>query len=205
MLKIWGRKTSSNVRKVLWCCAELGIDYDREDVGGEFGKNDEQWYLDMNPNGLVPTIEDDGMILWESNSIVRYLCHKHSEGDMWPTDRQERAVAEKWMDWQLSVLAPKCGPIFRGIVHTPEDQRDHAAMKEAGDELTRVVRFLDKPLAGNDYVMGDKLSMVDLVLGVHVNRYYVLVEDKPAIANVDAWYERLKARPAFAEHVMICP
>lgn len=204
-MKVWGRKTSSNVRKVLWCAAELGVEFEREDIGGDFGKNDEQWYLDMNPNGLVPTIEDDGMTLWESNTIIRYLCHKHSEGDMWPSDRQERAVAEQWMDWQLSVYAPKCGPIFRGIVHTPEAQRDMAAMKEAGDELARVSLFLDKRLEGRDFIMGDKLTMVDCALGVHVNRYYVLVEEKPVHLNLDAWYERIKARPAFDKHVPICP
>jgi glutathione S-transferase len=205
MLKIWGRNTSSNVRKVLWCCAELGIEYDREDIGGNFGKNDEQWYLDMNPNGLVPTVEDDGMILWESNSIVRYLCNKYSEGEAWPSDRQERAEAEKWMDWQLSVYAPKCGPIFRGIVHTPEAERDPVAIKAASDELIKVSAFLDKHLEGRDFMMGDKLTMTDFALGIHVNRYYVLVEDKPAQPNLDAWYERLKARPTFVESVMICP
>ncbi|HAA92863.1 MAG TPA: glutathione S-transferase [Rhodospirillaceae bacterium] len=205
MLKIWGRKTSSNVRKVLWCADELGVEFEREDVGGDFGGNDEQWYLDMNPNGLVPTIEDDGMILWESNAIIRYLCCKHDQGGMYPADIQERAEAEKWMDWHLTVAVPKTGPIFRGIVHTPEDQRDHAAMKECGEELTRIYQFVEKRLEGRDYIMGDRFTMVDCALGVHVNRYYVLVEERPAFKYMDAWYERLKARPPFDTHVTICP
>jgi glutathione S-transferase len=205
MLKIMGRKTSSNVRKVLWCAAELGLEFDRTDVGGDFGGNSEQWYLDLNPNGLVPTVDDDGLILWESNTIIRYLCSKHSNGKMYPTDIGERALTEKWMDWHSTVATPKTGPIFRGIVHTPEDKRDHAAMKVAGDELTRVYQMLERQLEGKTYVMGDNLGMADFALGMHVHRYYVLVEDKPPLKNMDAWYDRLKGRPAFVEHVMVCP
>ena len=205
MLKIWGRKNSSNVRKVLWCAAELGLEFVREDVGGDFGKNDEQWYLDMNPNGLVPTVEVDGNTLWESNTIIRYLCCKHSAGVMYPIDPGARAKAEMWMDWHTSVATPKTGPIFRGIVHTPEDKRDHAAMKAAGEELTKAYQMLEKQLDGKAYVMGDKLTMVDCALGMHVHRYYMLVEDKPALKNLDGWYERLKGRPAFVEHVIPFP
>lgn len=205
MLKIWGRKNSSNVRKVLWCAAELGLEFVREDVGGDFGKNDEQWYLDMNPNGLVPTVEVDGNTLWESNTIIRYLCCKHSAGVMYPIDPGARAKAEMWMDWHTSVATLKTGPIFRGIVHTPEDKRDHAAMKAAGEELTKAYQMLEKQLDGKAYVMGDKLTMVDCALGMHVHRYYTLVEDKPALKNIDGWYERLKGRPAFVEHVIPFP
>ena len=147
----------------------------------------------------------DGMILWESNAIIRYLCCKHDQGGMYPADIQERAEAEKWMDWHLTVAVPKTGPIFRGIVHTPEDQRDHAAMKECGEELTRIYQFVEKRLEGRDYIMGDRFTMVDCALGVHVNRYYVLVEERPAFKYMDAWYERLKARPPFDTHVTICP
>ena len=106
MLDVIGRKTSSNVMKVLWSCAELGLDYEREDLGGPFGGNDTPRYRALNPNGIVPTIVEDDFVLWESNSIVRYLAHEHGHGTLWPTDARTRARAERWMDWQLSILSP---------------------------------------------------------------------------------------------------
>ena len=124
MLKILGRKNSSNVQKVLWCCDELGLAYEREDVGGSFGKNRDPEYLALNPNGLVPTIIDDGFVLWESNSIIRYLAAKHGRGTLYPEDLRARALAERWMDWQLSVLGPAIGPVFWGLIRTPPGKRD---------------------------------------------------------------------------------
>src|SRR5207248_11359982 len=119
MLKILGRKTSSNVQKVLWCCDELGIAFEREDVGGPYGRNNTPEYLALNPNGLVPTIDDDGFILRESNAIVRYLCAKHGIGKLCPTDLQRRADADRWMDWQQTTLGPPMGILFRGLLKQP--------------------------------------------------------------------------------------
>jgi glutathione S-transferase len=104
-MKIWGRANSINVIKVLWCADECGLKYEREDVGGAFGGNDQKWYLDMNPNGVVPTIDVGGRIIWESNSAVRYLAAKHAAGTLWPTDPGLRSEADRWMDWQLSTIA----------------------------------------------------------------------------------------------------
>ena len=105
MIKIWGRNTSSNVQKVMWAVGEIGLPHERIDIGGPFGKNREPAYLAMNPNGLVPTLEEeDGFLLWESNSIVRYLAAKHRAGRLEPADLHARARASDWMDWQLSVL-----------------------------------------------------------------------------------------------------
>ena len=121
MLKILGRKSSSNVQKVLWCCAEIGLAFERADIGGDFGGNKTPDYLALNPNGLVPTINDDGFILWESNSCVRYLAAKYGKGKLWPADPQVAASASRWMDWQLSTVNAPVGTLFRSMLKKPAD------------------------------------------------------------------------------------
>src|SRR4249919_581018 len=136
MLKVWGRASSSNVQKVMWAVTEIGLPVERIDIGGPFGKNREKPYLAMNPNGLVPTIEEeDGFTMWESNSIVRYLGAKHQNRTVEPADLKTRARAQMWMDWQLSVMAPAITPVFWGLIRTPADKRDPKAI-EAGKEKT---------------------------------------------------------------------
>jgi glutathione S-transferase len=128
VLKIWGRKNSVNVQKVLWCAAELDLDYERIDAGLEFGLNNEEWFLALNPNGRVPLIQDGDFTLWESNSIVRYLCATHDLGGLYPKSPRQRAAAERWMDWQLSTLAGPTSIAFRNLVRTPPGKRDAAAV-----------------------------------------------------------------------------
>src|SRR5260370_24937049 len=132
MIKIWGRNTSVNVQKVMWTVGELGLQHERIDVGGPFGKNNEPAYLAMNPNGLVPTLQADGFLLWESNAIVRYLASKYAAGKLDPSDLRARARASSWMDWQLTVAHPPLTPVFWGLIRTPPEKRDHAAI-EAGE------------------------------------------------------------------------
>src|SRR5476651_2237778 len=136
MIKIWGRNTSSNVQKAMWAVGELKLEHTRIDVGGAFGKTKEPAYLAMNPNSLVPTLEEEnGFTMWESNSIVRYLAGKHQNRTLEPADLQARARAQMWMDWQLSVMAPAITPVFWGLIRTPPDKRDPKAI-EAGKEKT---------------------------------------------------------------------
>ena len=139
MIKIWGRNTSSNVQKAMWATGELGLEHTRIDVGGAFGKNKEPAYLAMNPNGLVPTLEEeDGFLLWESNSIVRYLAGKHDKNNVLePTDPKQRALASQWMDWQLSVLGPAITPAFWGLIRTPPEKRDARRSRLAGQDRRR--------------------------------------------------------------------
>ncbi len=203
MLKILGRKTSSNVMEVLWLCGELGIEYDREDIGGPFGGNDQPEYLEKNPNGLVPTIEDDGLTLWESNAIMRYLAAKYAPGaSIWPDDLHARAAADKWMDWQLSAVGPQITPIFWGLVRTPEADRDMAAIEAAIKLGHKVWGILDKQLAKTDYVAGSDFTLGDMPVGVHAFRWFSLVDDRPAMPHLEAWYARLQDRPAYREHCM---
>ncbi len=203
MLQILGRKNSSNVQKVLWCCAELGLDFEREDVGGQFGRNRDPEYLALNPNGLVPTVIDDGFVLWESNTIIRYLATKHGDQALYPADPQVRANAERWMDWQLSVVAPAIWPVFSGLIRTPPQGRDHAAIANARDKLADVMKILDGALADTNYVAGSSLSVGDIPVGIMTYRWFTLDIEREDMPNLERWYDRLTQRPGFQEHVMI--
>src|SRR5665811_2311299 len=160
MSKIWGRNTSSNVQKAMWAVGELGLEHTRIDVGGAFGKNKEPPYLAMNPNGLVPTLEEeDGFLLWESNSVVRYLAGKHdTTGALEPKDAKQRALASQWMDWQLSVVGPAIFHAFWGLIRTPTEKRDMAAIKTSQDKTTECMVILDQQLAKNAFLAGPAFS-----------------------------------------------
>jgi glutathione S-transferase len=203
MLKIFGRVTSSNVQEVLWACAELDLAFERSDIGGPFGGNDQPEYLALNPNGLIPTIIDDGFVLWESNAIVRYLAARHGEGTLWPRDLQVRASADRWMDWQISVASPALFPVFWGLIRTAEDKRDPEAIAVARDRLARALKMLDGFLADHAFTAGDAFSMGDIPVGIIAYRWYTLPimrEDMPHLAR---WYAALKQRPGFQRHIAL--
>lgn len=189
--------------KPLWAADELGIEYEQVDVGGAFGGNDKPEYLEMNPMGLVPTIIDDGFVMFESNAITRYLCEKHGRGTLWPADPRIRATADVWMDWKLTAVNPTMRPIFWGLVRTPPAERDQAEIDAAIAQGRKLWAMLDRHLEGRDFVAGDAFTMGDIPLGPQAHRWLNLVEDRPAMANLEAWYQRLTERPAFARHVMI--
>jgi glutathione S-transferase len=201
VLRILGRKTSSNVQKVLWLCGELGLPFEREDVGGPFGRNNAPEYLALNPNGLVPTIDDNGFVLWESNAIVRYLCAKHAMGSLYPQDLARRADADRWMDWQQTTLAPPMGVLFRGLLKSPPDAIAPAEMGAAMQKAIAAWRILDAQLARHPYVAGDELTMGDIALGNAVHRWFILPRERPELARVTQWYTRLRERPAYAQHI----
>ncbi len=203
MIKIWGRTDSSNVQKVLWCCAELGIEFDRSDLGGKFGGNKETAYLNMNPNGLVPTIQDGDFVLWESNSIMRYLNEKYGQGRLLPSTIEGRANANRWMDWQLSVLNPSIVPLFWSLVRTPPDKRDHKVVQGALDKTNAAWQMIENQLAHGTFVAGENLSLGDIPLGVWAYRWFNLPIERPKPARLEAWYQRLCDRPAYRKHIMI--
>ncbi len=201
MLIIWGRHTSANVQKLLWGCTEMGVPYERPDMAGKYGFTDD--YLAMNPNRVVPTIDDDGFILWESNACLRYLAAKHGVGTLWPGDLQIRGNADRWMDWCTTTVWPPLRPVFHGLIRTPDDQRDMAAITEGAKATGEVLAILDAWLADRDFVCGDNFTMGDIPLGFAVYRWYMLDIERVEWPNVRAWYERLCQRPAYQEHVMI--
>jgi glutathione S-transferase len=206
MLKIWGRNTSSNVQKAMFAVGELSLPCERIDVGGSFGKNKEPRYLAMNPNGLVPTLEeDDGFLLWESNTIVRYLAAKHGAGTLQPSVPHARALANQWMDWQLSVYGPAITPVFWGLIRTPPEQRDRAAIEAGKVKTTAAVQILDAHFAKNAYAAGDAFSMGDIPIAVMSYRYRELVPERPAFPNFERWYAGIASRPAFRDQVLSVP
>lgn len=205
MLKVWGRNTSSNVQKVMWAIGELSLEHERFDIGGAFGKNKEPAYLAMNPNGLVPTLQDGDFILWESNTIVRYLAREYGAGTLEPADVKTRARASQWMDWQISVVAPAIGPAFWGMIRTPPEKRDPAVIAASQAKTTEAMKMLDTQLGRTKFVAGDKFSMGDIPLGIMVYRFRQLVPERPALANLDRWYKALQTRAAFREHVEAIP
>ena len=202
-IKIWGRRDSSNVQKVLWCCDELGIAFERVDIGGRFGGNKEKPYLDLNPNGLVPTIEDGSFVLWESNSIMRYLLDKYGQGKLLPITPEGRANANRWMDWQLTTLGPAITLVFWGLVRTPEEKRDHAAIQSAIEKTTKAWQIFDNHLATHSYAAGDVFTIGDIPLGVWAYRWFQLPIQRPKLENLSPWYERLCKRQPFQAHIMI--
>ena len=203
MIKIWGRTDSSNVQKVLWCCAELGLEFERQDWGGKFGGNKNRDYLAMNPNGLVPTIKDGDFILWESNSIMRYLNAKYGQGKLLPSTPEDMANANRWMDWQLSVLNPSIVPLFWNLIRTPEEKREAKTVQTALDKTGAAWQMVETQLAQSAFVAGNNLSLGDIPLGVWAYRWFNLPIERPRQPNLENWYERLKQRKPYQTHIMI--
>jgi glutathione S-transferase len=201
MLRIWGRTNSVNVKKALWAVEELGLKYERIDAGMQFGVTKTPEYLRMNPNSLVPTIDDDGFILWESHSIVRYLAAKHGAGSLWPTDLRQRADAERWMDWAFT-LQGAMRDVFWGLIRTPPEKRDmkaiEAGVKRSGELLEAV---LEKNLENRAYVAGASFTMGDIPVGCEVQRWMRVPIERPRLPAVESWFERLRARPPFLKLV----
>lgn len=202
VIKVWGRKNSVNVQKVLWCCGELGLRYERVDVGGNFGGTREPGYLVMNPTGLVPTIEDDGLALWESNTIVRYLSAKYGAETLWQ-DPAARALADRWMDYQLGTLWVAFRAAFLGLVRTPPEERDMALINASLENTAAALSILDAHLAGSEYVAGADLTMGDVALGPTIYRWLNMQIERPRLPNLESWHERLCARPAYQADVMV--
>lgn len=203
MIEIWGRKNSVNVQKVLWCCDELGIPYERVDAGGMFGGTREPEYLAMNPTGLIPTIRDSGFALWESNTIVRYLAAKYGADTLWPEDPAVRALAEKWMDYQLGTLWVAFRAAFLGLVRTPPEKRDPGQIQASLESTAEVLAVLDAHLAVEDYVAGVDLTVGDIALGSTVYRWLNMEIERPRMPNLEAWHDRLSARSAYQKNVMV--
>ncbi|HVR65048.1 MAG TPA: glutathione S-transferase family protein [Verrucomicrobiae bacterium] len=203
MLKIWGRANSMNVQKAMWALAELGIPHERIDAGGKFGGLDTPQYVAMNPNKRIPTIDDGGVIVWESGAVVRYLAARYGSGSLWPADPGERARADQWMDWKQTTLSPPLSVVFMGLVRTAADKRNQAAIDAAAVELGALYGLIDKQLQGRKFIAGEKLTIGDIPAGATCYRYFTLPIKRPALPNLEAWYKRLQERPAYRQHVMV--
>jgi len=200
MLKVWGRVNSVNVKKALWCLGELGLAYERTDAGMAHGVVNTPEYRAMNPNGLVPTIEEDGFVLWESHTIVRYLCAKHSMGKLCPADLKLRADAERWMDWAFT-FQNAMRNVFWGLIRTPPEKRDAKAIEEGVKKSNELAGMLDRVLANRPYVAGAAFTMGDIPIGAEVQRWMRVPIERPKLPGIEAWFERLRQRAPFAKHV----
>lgn len=200
MLKIWGRKNSINVQKVLWCCAELDVKYERVDAGMEHGVNNTPEYRALNPNGLVPTIDHDGFILWESHAIVRYLSGLYGLGTLWPGSPRAFAEADRWMEWYNTTLWSNLRPVFWNLVRVAPEKRDMGLVNESIKRLAANFEIADAHLAKKRYFGGRDFTMGDIPLGVAAFRWFNLPIERPRHSHLEAWFERILARPAFQAH-----
>lgn len=203
MLVVWGRNNSVNVQKALWCCEEIGLRYERIDAGAAFGLVNTPEYRKLNPNGLVPTIEDDGFVLWESNAVVRYLAAKHSEGRLWPRDALTRANADRWMDWQQTTVWPALRPLFMGLVRTVPEKRDPHVLEESRLKTADVLGIVDRHLGSSEFAAGEDFTMGDIPLGCAVWRWMALPIERPPLPNLRRWFDALAQRPAYQKVVML--
>jgi glutathione S-transferase len=202
MLEIWGRPYSSNVIPVIWTANELGLKYTLQLAGGSFGKLDTQQYAQINPNRMIPAIRDGNFALWESLAIVRYLCDHYGADNLSPADPQTRAIADQWMEWSASKAFAPVIYLFFATVRTQPADRDLAKIAALRDEANEALIILDAHLADRPYVCGDSFTMGDIPLGCVAYRYFNVDVDRPALPNVEAWYQRLAERAPFRDHVM---
>jgi len=202
MLEIWGRRNASNVLPVMWAIGELALPHRRHDVGGSFGGLDTPVYLALNPNGRIPTIRDDGKIVWESNAIVRHLCRRYGQGSLLPDRDQDYSTADQWMEWHKTTPYPPYIELFWAIVRTEPPYRDPVRIARLAALVANSLGVLERHLAGRAFILGDRLTMADIPLGPMIHRYFALEVERPELPNIKAWYERLSGRPAFREHVM---
>ncbi|MGQ0525792.1 MAG: glutathione S-transferase family protein [Betaproteobacteria bacterium] len=200
MLTIWGRKNSINVQKVLWCCGELKLKYNRIDAGMEYGVNNTPEYRAMNPNGLVPTINYDGFVLWESHAIVRYLSGLHGLGTLWPGTPRGFAEADRWMEWYNTTLWNNLRPVFWNLIRVAPEKRDMALVNESIKRLAANLEIADAHLAKNRYFGGGAFTMGDIPMGVAAFRWFNMPIERPPLRNLEAWFGRIMQRPAFKEH-----
>jgi len=200
MLKIWGRTNSINVQKVLWCCAETGVKFERVDAGMQFGVNNTPEFKAMNPNGLVPMINDDGLVLWESHAIVRYLARKHGLGTLCPSDAKVAADADRWMEWYSTTLWNHMKPIFWNLIRTPAEKRNMADVEDNRQKLAAYLAMADSHLAKNAWLAGKEFTMGDIPLAVIAHRWFSLPIERPAMPHFERWFKAAAARPGFQQH-----
>ncbi|MBR0828464.1 glutathione S-transferase [Bradyrhizobium manausense] len=202
-LTIWGRANSVNVQKVLWCLTELDLPFTRIDAGMQYGRTREADYLAMNPNARIPTLVEGDFVLWESNSIMRYLCLAHGRGTpIYPSAPKQRAAVDRWLDWTLSTLQPVDRPVFWGLVRTPPEQRDMVQLQKDTDTAAEIWQVLDRQLATHRYVEGDDFTIADIALGAYARRW-LGVEGivRPTLSHLDRWFAQFAGRPGFATYV----
>ena len=210
MMRLWGRKSSINVQKVLWCLAELGLkegkDFERIDAGLQFGINNTPEFLNLNPNGLVPTLQDGEIVLWESNTIMRYLVSQYNKNGRFPNGVVAQYNSEKWMDWQLATFWPPLRTTFLGLTRTPEAERNYDVILKCYQETNRTLGLLDQVLGTQAYCSGNQFNIGDIVVALVVHRWILLNDTFPEktgprseLKNVERWLKQLRSETCFSD------
>ena len=202
MLHIYGRKNSNQVIQTMWAVGEMNIAHTRHNIGGSFGGTDTAEYGAMNPNRLVPTIDDDGFILWESYAIIRYLCRQYGMGTLWPEDNKQAGIADQWMEWTNSRFMGTFFPIFWSLIRTAKENQDQKKIDESAQATGELLNIVENNLQDKPYMAGDSLTMGDIPLGSMMFKYYNLNIQRPALPNIENWYQRLCEREAYQKHCM---
>ncbi len=203
MLKIWGRKNSINVQKAMWTVGELGLEHERIDVAGKFGGLDTPEFGALNPNRLVPVLQDGEVTVWESNAVIRYLASRYGADSLWCSTAPDRALADAWMDWVATTLYPVFIRIFVGLIRTPPSKRNPRMLASAVKRAGKIYERFDACLDGGNHIVGDMLTMGDIPVGATLYRYFTMEIDRPALPNVERLYAALMERPAYREHVAV--
>jgi glutathione S-transferase len=203
VITLWGRLSSANVQKAVWALEELGLSYEHVPLGGRFGGTNDPTYLAMNPNGLVPTLRDGDLILWESHAIVRYLAATYGVDSLFPADPRERAIVDQWTDWTATTFQPAWINVFWLLVRTPALDQDRAAIDKAVAATSRYFGILDQRLGQAPFLGGDRLTYADIVAGVSLYRWTTMEIDRPLLPNVEYWHARLSERAAFRKAVNV--
>jgi glutathione S-transferase len=201
VLKIWGRASSLNVQKVLWCCDELGVAFQRVDWGGSFGGNDDAAYRAKNPTGRVPTLEDGDAVVWESNTILRYLSAKYNGSGLHPIEPLLRSQVERWMDWQLAGLNPSMTAMLLGYYRTPAEKRDLAALEKSRLQAVEQWTVVETQLKGRPYLTGNEFTLADIGNGILAHRWHSYPIERPPLPRLREWYDRISGRPGFNAYV----
>jgi glutathione S-transferase len=196
-LRVWGHPRSINVQKVLWALDELGLDYERIDAGGTFGRVKDADYLTLNPNGLIPTLEDGSAVLWESNAIVRYLYTKYGTQPALPTDLGVRGRADGWTDWYATTFWANVRPLLVQLVRTPADQRDAQVIDSSLRAASAAAEILERELGKRPYLAGDHFTFGDIPVASASQRWFNLPVQRAKLPAFEAWYARVKERPGF--------
>jgi len=204
MLTVWGRRSSFNLQKVMWLVGELGLECRHIPAGGRHGGLDTPEFRAMNPVGRIPVINDDGTIVWESHAILRYLAARYGHGHFWSDDPGERSRIDRWMDWSQTTLQPDfLIGVFWGLYRTPDAQRNWPAIRDKIGRCAKHFQLLDEILTDNKFLCGDHLTLADVPAGTSLFRYFELEIERPFVPNVEAWYRRLRERPAYRDNVMV--
>jgi glutathione S-transferase len=202
-LTLWGRLSSCNVQKAMWLLEELALPYAHVNAGGDFGGLDDPAYIAMNPHGRVPTLKDGEVVVWESEAILRYLAARYGAPALWSDDAAERAAVDQWLAWTAAALYRDWIDLFWARVRTPPERQDAETIEALRHRTADRYGFLDSQLAARPYIAGDAFSLADIAAGMTLYRWYEMPIERPALPRLEAWYARLRERPAYRKAVCL--